>query len=93
MQDVYKRQAEGRQGGGHGVQLAEALVEEGAAARIAGEGGEHLVVAAADGDEAQDFVGLLPGKAQVVHQDGAHLVRADFVQLVHRAHDVAGALR
>ena len=57
------------------------------------EAPEHLGIRAADGDEAENFAGILLRKADVLDEDDADLVRADLVKLVHRAHDIAGLFR
>ena len=84
------RHAEGRQILRHGRQLVEAGVKGLVAAAVGFEALDHLGIRAADGDEAENFVGILLRKADVLDEDDADLVRADLVKLVHRAHDIAG---
>ena len=91
--EVLRRNAEGGQVLHHGVQLVKTLVEHLVPAAVALQRGEHLIVAAADGDEGQNFIRFLRIHAALVHQQGPDLLGADLVQLVHGAHDVAGLLR
>ena len=90
---VLLRHTEGRQILRHGRQLVEAGVKGLVAAAVGFEALEHLGIRAADGDEAENFVGILLRKADVLDEDDADLVRADLVKLVHRAHDIAGLFR
>ena len=73
--------------------LVEPLVKQRVLAAVAGERGEHLVICATDRGEAQNIVRLLAGDGKIVRQNGAHAILADLLQLVHRAHDIAGLLR
>ena len=70
-------------------QLVKAGVEGLVAAAVALERGEDLGIRAADGDELQDLVGLFLRRAALLDQNEVYLVRADLVELVHGAHDVA----
>ena len=91
--EVLRRDAEVSEIAHHGLEFLQARVKGLAAALIALQGGEDLLVAAGDGDEAQDLVRLLCGDGKVLHQDGLDLFGADLVQLVHGAHHVGGLLR
>ena len=53
------------------------------------ERGEHLFVRALDADEGKDLVRLFALDGVIVHENGAHQVRADLLDLIDRAHDVA----
>ena len=73
----------------HGLQLVQARVKEVVPPPVALQGSEDLQVAAGDGDELQNFLGV--GLADpLLHKDGLGLLSADLVQLVHGAHDVPG---
>ena len=91
--EVLLRHAEGGEVLHHRRQLIQTLVEDVAAAAVALERGEHLAVAAGDGDELQDLARLLVRQADVLHQTGPDLLRADLVEFIDGAHDVAGLLR
>ena len=89
--EVSLRHAEGSQIFCHRVQLIQAQVKDLVPAPVALQGGQDLLVGAGDGGKAEDLPGLLRREAGL-HQQLGHLVRADLVQLVHRAHDLAGLL-
>ena len=81
--------AEGGQVLHHGGQLLQALVEDLVPATVALQGGQDGGVVPGDGDEVQNLPGGLV-RHPLLQQQGADLVRADLVQLVHGAHDVPG---
>ena len=87
---VLPGHAEGGEVLHHGLELLQALVKDLVPACVALQGGDDLCVIPGDGDELENFRRLLVGQAHVLHQEGADLLRADLVQLVHGAHDVAG---
>ena len=91
--EIFLRNAEGGEIAGDGVQLLQTLVEQLVPPLISGQGIQHLPVAAGDGDEPHDLVGLLRRQSHVLRQAGPDLAGSDLVQLVHGAHDVAGLLR
>ena len=88
--EVLLRHPEGPQILGHGTELRIALVKHLVAAHIALQGLQYLLVAAVNGDKPENLVGGLFRNRYILHQNGFHLIRADFVQLIHRAHDLAG---
>ena len=90
--EVRLRHAEGRQIPRHGPQLIEAKVKRIVLAAIVLERSKHVGVFAADGDKLQDLRRLGFRQAAVIHKAGRDLLRADLVQLVHGAHDVAGLI-
>ena len=87
-----RQNARPQRGIGSADLLIEAKVERVVLAAITLERREHLGIFAADGDEFQDLRRLRFGQAAVIDQAGRDLLRADLVQLVHGAHDVAGLL-
>ena len=91
--EVLRRHTESGQVLHHGVQLGKAGVKDLVAALVSAEGLQHGLVAAGDGDELQDLVSLGLRQGRLLYQQGIDLLRADLVQLVHGAHDVAGLLR
>jgi hypothetical protein len=91
--EILRRDAEVRQIPDHRVQLLKTLVEDFVPAPVALQSGENGVVSAGDGDKLQDLVGVGRSHGEVAGEDGLHLFRPDFVQLVYGAHDVAGFLR
>ena len=60
------RHAEGGEIFHDGAKLGKAGVELLVSALVAGQGGENLLVAAADGDEAQDLVRRIQAHADLV---------------------------
>ena len=90
--EVFLRHAEGGEVLHHGFQLRQTLVKDLVPACIVLQRGDDLGVIAGDSDELQNLRRLLIGQTHVVHQEGAHLLRADLVQLVHRCAYVAGLL-
>ena len=74
-------------------QLGNALVQGLILALIALECFQDALGAALDGDKAQDLVGLRGGRAAILGQDLAHLVRPNLLQLVDRTHDITGLVR
>ena len=88
--EVLLGHAEGAQLLGNGRQLGKAGVKDLVFAAPCLQRVQNLGVCAANGDEAQDLVGLLLRNAAVLDQDHAYLLRADLVELVDGSHDVAG---
>ena len=89
---ILLRHTEGGQVGGDGFQLHQTQVKQLVSPGVALQRGNHLGVGAPDGDEGKDFCCLFFGQTAVLHENDLHLVSADFVQLVHGTHDVAGLL-
>ena len=73
----------------NGRELIETLIEDLVASAILRERGEHLFVRALDADEGKDLVRLFALDGVIVHENGAHEVGADLLDLVDRAHDIA----
>ena len=90
---VLRRDAESCQIAHHGFQLAESLIEGFIFAGIAVQRRQNFLVGAFDGDEFQNFIGVRFTDGKILHQNGFHLFRANFVQLVHGTHHVGGFLR
>ena len=91
--EILRRYAKVRQILHHGVQFAEPLIEHLVSAGVALQRLQDLCIAALDGDEFQDLVGVALADGEILHQNGFYLFGADLVQLVHGAHDVTGFLR
>ena len=90
---IFLRHAECAQIFHNGGQFVQTGVEHFVAAAIALERVQHRLIAAADGQKLQNFVRLRRRDRKILLQNRANLLRADFFQLVHRAHDVAGLFR
>ena len=86
---VVGRHAEGLHVLRNGFQLVRTLVEHLVPALVALERGEDALGAARGLDKGQQFVCGFRRNAEIVHQDGFDLFRADLFQLVDRAHHVA----
>ena len=71
-------------------ELVKAEVKGFVSAAIALERGKHPGVRAVNGDEREDLVRLRVRQTAVVQQNGLQLLRADLVELIDRAHDIAG---
>ena len=91
--EILRRYAKVRQILHHGVQFAEPLIEHLILASIALQGRQDLFIAALDGDELQDLIGVALADGEILYQNGFHLFRADLVQFVYGAHHVCGFLR
>ena len=87
--EVFLRHAERAEVFCNGRELIETLIEDLVTAAILRERGEHLLVRALDADEGKDLVRLFALDGVIVHENGAHEVGADLLDLVDRAHDVA----
>ena len=74
----------------HGRKLVQTLIEDLISAAVLLQRGQDLAVRAADGDEGQNLVCLCFLYAARLDQQDADLVGADLVELVYRAHDIAG---
>ena len=88
--EIFLRHAERAKELRHGRKLVQAEVKGPVFAAVLLERREDLVVRAADGDKPQNFVSFVRFHAAFVHEQRADLVRADLVELVDGAHDVAG---
>ena len=86
--EVVLGHAEGGHIPDHGGQLVDAGIQQLVVSPV-GLQGPHGVVGA---QQVQQLVGRRGLHAEVVHQNGPDLVRADLLQLVHRPHDVPGLL-
>ena len=91
--EVFRRHTEVCQILHHGVQLAETLIEHLVSAGVALQRRQDLCIAALDGDELQDLVGVALADGEILYQNGFYLFGADLVQLVYRPHHVGGFLR
>ena len=91
--EILRRYAKVRQILHHGVQLAEPLIEHLVSASVALQRRQDLCIAALDGDELQDLIGVALTDGEILHQNGFYLFGADLIQLVHGAHHVGGFLR
>ena len=54
---------------------------------------QHFGVGPGDGDELENLRRMLLRESALLQQQGAHLLRSDLIQLVHRPHDGPGLLR
>ena len=88
--EVLLRHAEGGEVTCDGLELLKPLVKQRIHALIALKSGNDLGVRAAYGHEVHDIVCLVREHVQLVHEQLTHLVRADLVELIDRAHDVSG---
>ena len=88
--EIFLRHAERAKELRHGRKLVQAEVKGPVFAAVLLERREDLVVRAADGDKPQNFVSFVCFHAAFIHEQRADLVRADLVELVDGAHDVAG---
>ena len=86
--EILRRDAEARQILHHLRQLCQALVKDLISALVGGQRRQDLFIRAGDGHEAQDARGLLRMQLQIVLQNLADILRADLIQLIHRAHDI-----
>ena len=86
---VVGRHAEGLHVLRDRFQLVRALIEHLVFALVALERGEDALGAARGLDEREQLVRGCRCDAEIVHQDGFDLFRADLFQLVDRAHHVA----
>ena len=86
---ILLRHAEGREVLRHRRELIEAEIERFVSAAIALEAFQHLRVCAADGDKLQNLVRELLRQPAVVHENFSDLLRANFIELIDRAHDIA----
>ena len=86
---VLLRHTKCRQIGGDRLQLLQTQIKNFVSAGVAFQSSQNLSICAGNGDKLQDLLRLLAGQTAVLHQDNANLVRADLVQLVHGAHDLA----
>ena len=75
-----------------GLKLIKPLVEHLVHALVALKSAQDLLDAAGHGHEVHDIVGLVGEHMQLVHEYLAHLVGANLVELVDRAHYLAGLL-
>ena len=89
---VVGRHAEGLHVLRDRFQLVRALIEHLVPALVALERGEDALGAARGLDEREQLVRGFRCDAEIVHQDGFDLFRADLFQLVDRAHHVARLL-
>ena len=91
--EILLRHAEVRQVLDHGFQLGKPRVKQLVPAHVALQGRQNLGVRAGDGDELENFRRLVLPQPAVGQQQLPHLVRPDFIQLVHGAHNGTGLLR
>ena len=91
--EILRRYAKVRQILHHGVQLAEPLIEHLVSASVALQRRQDLCIAALDGDELQDLIGVALTDGEILYQNGFYFFGTDLIQLVHGAHHVGGFLR
>ena len=91
--EILRRYAKVRQILHHGVQLAEPLIEHLVFPGVAFQSRQHFRIAALDGDELQDLIGVALADGEILYQNGFYLFGTDLIQLVYGAHDVTGFLR
>ena len=83
------RHTKGRQVGTNSLQLGKTQVEQLVFAAVAFQSGNHIAIAAGDGDELQNLIGFFLADFTLADQQRTNLLSANLVQLVHSAHDVA----
>ena len=89
---MLRRNAEAVQIAHDGAQFVKAGIEERIPSPVRFQCVEHGGVRR-QGEKLQDFIGLFRLYREIVRQNAAHFLRADFLQLVDCAHDVGGFLR